>query len=114
MLLQGPPGVGKPHSAIALDATTVARGFSVAFYRLDERLHAMKRDAEAPPRRLKGTKYLKNALPIVDEVGFRPLTRREASRLFRLVNYRHQCGAMIITTNKSVRDCRRCWPLAGR
>ncbi|RMH63336.1 MAG: AAA family ATPase, partial [Bacteroidetes bacterium] len=111
VLLQGPPGVGKTHLAVALGVKAVASGFSVAFYRLDELLHAMKRDAEIPPRRLKGKKYLKSSLLIVDEVGFQPLTRQEASLLFRLVNYRYQRGAMIITTNKSVKD----WPevLAG-
>lgn len=111
VLLQGPPGVGKTHLSIALGVRAVENGFSVAFYRLEDLLHAMKRDTDVPPQRLRGKKYLKAALLIVDEIGFQTLTRQEASLFFRLVSYRYQRGAMILTTNKSVKD----WPeiLAG-
>jgi DNA replication protein DnaC len=48
---------------------------------------------------------------IVDEVGFQPLNRQEASLFFRMVSYRYQKSASLITTNKAVKD----WPeiLAG-
>ena len=44
-------------------------------------------------------------------MGFQPLSRPEASLFFRLVSYRYQRGATLITTNKAVKD----WPeiLAG-
>ena len=44
-------------------------------------------------------------------MGFQPLSRSDASLLFRVVNYRYDKGSTIITTNKSVKD----WPeiLAG-
>jgi DNA replication protein DnaC len=82
----------------------IENGFSVAFYRLEDLLHAMKQDADIPPRRLKGKKYLKVALLIIDEMGFQALTRQEAALLFRLVSYRYQRGSIAITTNKSVKD----------
>jgi DNA replication protein DnaC len=111
VLVQGPPGVGKTHLAVALGVKAIENGFSVAFYRLEDLLHAMKQHAEVPPRRLKSKKYLKVGLLIVDEVGFQPMTREEASLFFRLVNYRYQRGSTLITTNKAVKD----WPevLAG-
>ncbi len=104
ILFQGPPGIGKTHLAVGLGIKAVENGFSVAFYRLDDLLHSLKQDAEIPPRRLKGKKYLKVALLIIDEVGFQTLTRLEAALFFRLVSYRYQRGSIIITTNKSVRD----------
>lgn len=111
VLLQGPPGVGKTHLAIALGVRAVANGFSVAFFRLDDLRAAMKRDSEQAPRRLRQKKYMRPALLIIDEMGFTPLDREEAALLFRLVSYRYQKGATIITTNKSIKD----WPeiLAG-
>ncbi|MFV2082027.1 MAG: IS21-like element helper ATPase IstB [bacterium] len=104
VLFQGPPGIGKTHLAVALGVKAVENGFSVAYYRLDDLLHAMKQNAEVPPRRLKGKKYFKAALLIIDEMGFQALTRQEATLFFRLVSYRYQKGSIIITTNKSVKD----------
>jgi len=111
ILLQGPPGVGKTHLAVALGVKAVENGFSVAFMRLEDLLAAMRRDAEASPTRLRRRKYVNVALLIIDEVGFEPMTRQEACLLFRLVSYRYGRGSMLITTNKGIRD----WPevLAG-
>ncbi len=111
LLIQGPPGIGKTHLAVALGVKAIEAGFSVAFYRLDDLLHAMKRDADVPPSRLRGKKYNSVSLLIIDEVGFQPMTRQEASLFFRLISYRYQRGSTIITTNKAVKD----WPeiLAG-
>jgi DNA replication protein DnaC len=111
VLIQGPPGTGKTHLAVALGVKSVENGFSVAFYRLEDLLHAMKQDADVAPRRLRGKKYLKVSLLVIDEVGFQPMTRQEASLFFRLVSYRYQRGSTLITTNKAVKD----WPevLAG-
>ena len=111
ILIQGPPGTGKTHLSVALGVKAVENGFSVAFYTLDALLHAARKDADSPPQRLKGVKYHKSSLLIIDEMGFQPLSRSEASLLFRVVNYRYDKGSTIITTNKSVKD----WPeiLAG-
>jgi len=106
VLFQGPPGVGKTHMAVSLGVKAVEHGFSVAYYRLEDLLHAMKRNAEEPPIRIKGKKYMKVALLIIDEVGFQPMSRLEATLFFRLVSYRYLRGATLITTNKSVKD----WP----
>src|SRR3954468_22195817 len=47
---------------------------------------------------------MSTALLLIDELGFEPMTRQEASLFFRLVSYRYGRGAVLITTNKSVRD----------
>jgi DNA replication protein DnaC len=111
LLIQGPPGVGKSHLAVGLGIKAVEHGFSAQFYRFDELLIELKRDAHLPPARLRRRKYLSSGLLLIDELGFEPMDRQEASLFFRLVTYRYGRGSILITTNKSVRD----WPelLAG-
>ena len=104
VLIQGPPGVGKTHLAIGLGIKAVEQGFSVQYFRFDELLNELRKDAGLPPARLRRRKYLSTALLIIDEMGFEPMTRQEASLFFRLVTYRYGRGAILITTNKSVRE----------
>ncbi len=106
LLVQGPPGVGKTHIATALAVKAIEHGFSVGFFRLDELLHEMRKDGEVAPQKLRRKKYFNVAYLVVDEVGFEPMTPKDASLFFRLVSYRYMRGSTAITTNKSVKD----WP----
>lgn len=104
ILIQGPPGVGKTHLAVGLGVKAVEHGFSAQFYRFDELKLALKGDAHLPPARLRRRKYLNAALLIIDELGFEPMSRDEASLFFRLVTCRYGRGSILITTNKAIRD----------
>jgi DNA replication protein DnaC len=107
LLLQGPPGVGKTHLAIGLALRAIETGFSVAFYRLDELMHQLKKDAELDPARLKHRKYMAVNLVVIDEFGYEPLDREESNLFFRVVNYRYAKGSSTaITTNKGIAS----WP----
>ena len=96
---------------MALGVRAVENGFSVAFHRLEDLLTLLKRDAETSPLRLRQRKHMNVALLIIDEVGFEPMSRFEASLFFRLVSHRYGRGSILITTNKGIQE----WPevLAG-
>ena len=79
VLIQGPPGVGKIDLAVSFGVKAVENGFSVAFFRLDEMLQSLKQDGDLAPQRLRRKKYMNVALLIIDEVGFQPMNRQEAS-----------------------------------
>ena len=110
LLLLGPPGVGKSLLAAGLGVATIERGLSVVFCRIEELLHDLRRDARMPPAHLKRRKCMNATLLIVDEVGFEPFPREDANLFFRLISYRYRRGAILITSNKSIRDWPRSWP----
>jgi len=107
LLLQGPPGVGKTHLVVGLGLRAIETGFSVSFYRLDELMHQLKKDADINPTKLKHRKYMGVNLVIIDEFGYQSLDREEANLFFRVVNYRYVKGSSTaITTNKGIAS----WP----
>ena len=102
VLVQGPPGVGKTHLLVGLGSPREEQALEAA--PSVNLMTALKADAALPPVRLKRRKYMSTALLLIDELGFDPMSRQEASLFFRLVTYRYGRGAIMITTNKSVRD----------
>jgi DNA replication protein DnaC len=86
VLFLGSPGVGKSHLAVVLGVKAVKSRFRTTHVMLDDLRHVLKSDAAIWFARVKAKRYLNSALLIVDEVGFRPLDRYEASISFLLVS----------------------------
>ena len=100
VLIQGPPGVGKPHLAVGLGVKAVEHGFSAQFYRFDELKLALKGDAHLPPARLRRRKYLNAVLLILDELGYLPFSQAGGALLFHLLSKLYEHTSVMITTKQ--------------
>ncbi|NIO74926.1 MAG: ATP-binding protein [Armatimonadetes bacterium] len=104
VVLLGPPGVGKTHLAIALGVKAAEAGHRVFFLTVETmltRLSRAKRENRLD-RQLQLLVYPR--LLILDEMGYLPMTREEASIFFRLLTRRYERASLIITSNKSFVD----------
>jgi DNA replication protein DnaC len=101
ILFLGPPGVGKTHLAIALGVKAVEAGYSVLFLTLEALMGRLvrARHENRLDRILHQLVYPR--VLILDELGYLPLTREEASLFFRLLVRRYERASLIVTSNKS-------------
>jgi DNA replication protein DnaC len=104
VVILGPPGVGKTHLAVALGLKAIEAGYSVQFLTLESLMTRLSRARHENrlERSLQQLAYPK--LLILDEIGYLPLTREEASLFFRLLVRRYERASLIVTSNKSFLD----------
>lgn len=104
VVLLGPPGVGKTHLAVALGIKAIDAGSSVLFLPLETLMGRLIRARQE--NRLERTlqQFTYPRLLILDELGYLPLSREEASLFFRLLVRRYERGSLIVTSNKSFAD----------
>jgi DNA replication protein DnaC len=104
VIILGPPGVGKTHLAIALGIKAAEAGYSLLFLTLEMLMNRLVKalNENRLERSLQQLVYPK--VLIVDEVGYLPLSRIEASLFFRLVVRRYERASLIVTSNKSFLD----------
>jgi len=104
VVILGPPGVGKTHLAIALGIKAVEAGYSVLFLTLEALMSRLNKAGHENrlERALKQLTYPR--LLIIDELGYLPLNRLEASLFFRLVARRYERASLIVTSNKRFLD----------
>lgn len=104
VVLLGPPGTGKTHLAVALGVKAAEAGYSVLFLTLETLMTRLVRAKHENrlDRTLQQLVYPK--VLVLDEIGYLPLSREEASLFFRLLVRRYERGSLIVTSNKSFLD----------
>jgi DNA replication protein DnaC len=100
VVLLGPSGVGKTHLAVALGYKATQSGIKTRFVSAADLL--LQLTAAHRQGRLKD--YLRRGIQmpkllIIDEVGYLPFSREEASHFFQVIAQRYERGSVIITSN---------------
>jgi DNA replication protein DnaC len=104
VIFLGPPGVGKTHLAVAVGMKAVAAGYRVLFTTTTDLITALAK-VWAEHRVEERLKLLcQPKLLIIDEIGYLPLDKRDATNFFQLVSRRYERGSIILTSNKSYGD----------
>jgi DNA replication protein DnaC len=104
IILLGPPGVCKPHLAIALGVKALEAGHTVLFLTLEALITRMTwaRSENRVERQLQQFVYPR--VLVIDDMGYLSMNREEAGLFFWLLTRRYEKASIIITSNKNFVD----------
>ena len=99
VLLLGNSGTGKTHIALALGLAACQHGFRVRFTTASSLVNELI-EARDEKRLLRFQKqFASYELLILDELGFVPLSKTGAERLFERLSQRYERGSTLVTSN---------------
>ena len=101
LILEGKPGRGKTHLAIAIAYRALQNGFEARFTTAAQLIEELSSASREGKLREALAQYMKPHVLVVDEVGYLTYGDDAANVLYHVVNDRHIRGrSMIFTTNK--------------
>lgn len=102
VLILGPPGVGKTALAVGLGLKALEAGQRISFVACHDFVARYRRAARMDRLDRLVTTFLRPRLLILDEIGYTPLERAEATFLFEVIAKRYdRQKSILVTSNKS-------------
>jgi len=99
LVLNGAPGVGKTHLAVAIGREACRRGHKVRFFTASGLVNTyIEAREERQVLRLE-KQICRNDLIVIDELGYIPLDRSGAEHLFGFFSQCYEQTSLIVTTN---------------
>jgi DNA replication protein DnaC len=106
VIFLGGVGLGKTHLATALGYHACLNGYTVLFCSAVDAINNLAAAQSAGRLKQELRKYYKQALVILDELGYLPIDKTGADLLFQIISHRYEQGSLIITTNRAFKN----WP----
>lgn len=104
IMFLGPTGLGKTMLSIGLGLKAVDTGYNVSFVSLDDLMRLLK-TSEISTKAARRVRVIKNSdLVILDEVGFMPISKQDANKLYEFVNSLYLKTSIILTSNKNFEE----------
>jgi DNA replication protein DnaC len=104
IMFLGPAGLGKTRLAVGLGLKAIEAGYNVAFVTLDELMRLLK-TAEISTKSARRVRVIKKSdLVLLDEVGFLPISKQDANKLYEFVNCLYLKTSIILTSNKTFEE----------